>query len=966
MFLLFTLFSIFCLSECPLHAETSTYTPIENHALVPIYTPAFVNQKVEKIRLANGLEAYLISDPDTDQSGAVLSVRVGSWEDPIEYPGMAHFLEHLLFLGTKKYPEESGYQRFITEHGGIANAYTTHFYTSYMFSIENGAFEGALDRFSHFFKDPIFNPSGVARELRAIDQEYAKNLENDDMRLLYIDKQLANEQHPYHNFHIGNSKTLSKVSQTTLIDWYQKHYSANLMRLVVYSNLPIATLKEIVIADFKDVPTIGRSPYHPSEPLFPKVTSSQMVYIQPIKDARTLTLTWAIPSYITEKREAHTARLLCYILGDEGEKSLLAELKREKLADKIACGEYKLNDRESELYLEIELTNEGVRSVNQVIELCFQMIARIKEIGIPKYLFDDLQKVEMIHYQYQPREDLFSTLQRHADGIVYEELSTYPEQTWLTQKYDPELTQELLNAMTPNKARYYLAAPPSLTKQEPNKEEPWLNVGYALVPIDNQLIEQWTQAKPNPAMDLPPQNRFIPQHLSVIAASSQENKGNIPHPEAILNDERAQVYFLQDNRYHVPEIYWFFDIKTPKVDMGNANKMALADLYAKSVKEALNAISYPATIAGLNFEVKPTKFGIGITITGYGENAELLFKEILKGLKPQTMLSEGQFEIYKDALLREYQNFAKAMPIEQASEVLKSIIFKCYATKKQKAAALQKINLEQFDDFVAHLFDQTYVEGLLSGDMKRQQADSLIQQLFSTLHSNIFPKTKQKKREVIILPKQEGPFSWESITRSQGNAALLAVEYSDFSFKARASQQILMQAITEPFFSTLRTKQQTGYIVYTDEREVEKQLFNLFAVQSNTHSVRDLLARFELFIEGYLQELKHEITPERFKSLKASCLEPLEKPQKNLVDLSELLQKLAFEYQGDFDWISKRIQGIKDLSYDEFLEMAQKMLSRQNRQRIAILLKGVIPKDHLFNYVPLKSIPSLRKQCSYE
>ncbi len=57
-----------------------------------------------------------------------------------------------------------------------------------MFSINNAAFEEGLDRFSNFFKEPLFNPSGVSRELQAIDQEYAKNLENDDVRAFYVDK----------------------------------------------------------------------------------------------------------------------------------------------------------------------------------------------------------------------------------------------------------------------------------------------------------------------------------------------------------------------------------------------------------------------------------------------------------------------------------------------------------------------------------------------------------------------------------------------------------------------------------------------------------------------------------------------------------------------------------------------------------------------------------------------------------
>ncbi|HRD55976.1 MAG TPA: insulinase family protein, partial [Parachlamydiaceae bacterium] len=139
----------------------SSYTVIEDLAKEPILTPSFRHQKTLKIRLANGLEALLISDPMIDQSGAVLTVKTGSFEDGEETPGIAHFLEHMLFLGTKKYPQESGYQHFIAENGGLTNAFTSNDFTAYIFSVNNNAFLEALDRFSEFFKEPLFNPSGV-------------------------------------------------------------------------------------------------------------------------------------------------------------------------------------------------------------------------------------------------------------------------------------------------------------------------------------------------------------------------------------------------------------------------------------------------------------------------------------------------------------------------------------------------------------------------------------------------------------------------------------------------------------------------------------------------------------------------------------------------------------------------------------------------------------------------------------
>jgi insulysin len=84
----------------------------------------------------------------------------------IRYEGTAHFLEHMLFLGTKKYPNEYDYERYISDSNGSLNGYTSNDHSMYYFSsLDPKHFHGALDRFSRFFYEPLFNPSCVEREM---------------------------------------------------------------------------------------------------------------------------------------------------------------------------------------------------------------------------------------------------------------------------------------------------------------------------------------------------------------------------------------------------------------------------------------------------------------------------------------------------------------------------------------------------------------------------------------------------------------------------------------------------------------------------------------------------------------------------------------------------------------------------------------------------------------------------------
>ena len=75
----------------------------------------------------------------------------------------------MLFLGTEKYPDEKSYKEYLTSNGGSANAYTSMEHTNYYFSVNSRALNGALDRFSEFFKSPLFTPSATMREMNAVD-----------------------------------------------------------------------------------------------------------------------------------------------------------------------------------------------------------------------------------------------------------------------------------------------------------------------------------------------------------------------------------------------------------------------------------------------------------------------------------------------------------------------------------------------------------------------------------------------------------------------------------------------------------------------------------------------------------------------------------------------------------------------------------------------------------------------------
>ena len=143
--------------------------------------PTIVKSNCDKreykyFQLPNKLRVVLIHDPEADKSACALDVNVGCSLDPKPYYGTAHFLEHMLFQGTEKYPRENEYIEFMANNGGANNAFTSLVNTNYHFDCSNDAFEEGLDRIAQFFICPNFSENSSEREVKAVDSEYNMSL----------------------------------------------------------------------------------------------------------------------------------------------------------------------------------------------------------------------------------------------------------------------------------------------------------------------------------------------------------------------------------------------------------------------------------------------------------------------------------------------------------------------------------------------------------------------------------------------------------------------------------------------------------------------------------------------------------------------------------------------------------------------------------------------------------------------
>ncbi|AHG39167.1 peptidase M16 [Pseudomonas syringae CC1557] len=199
-----------------------------------------------RITLANGLSVIVCHDSRLKRSAASLRVAAGSHDVPQAWPGLAHFLEHLFFLGTERFPAKENLMTFVQRHGGQVNASTRERTTDFFFELPQAAFAQGLERLCDMLARPRMTLADQLREREVLHAEFIAWL--GDVEAQHHMRLLApiNPQHPLRGFHAGNRYSLSVPNpafQRALHDFHSRFYQAGQMTLCLTGPQSLAELE---------------------------------------------------------------------------------------------------------------------------------------------------------------------------------------------------------------------------------------------------------------------------------------------------------------------------------------------------------------------------------------------------------------------------------------------------------------------------------------------------------------------------------------------------------------------------------------------------------------------------------------------------------------------------------------------------------------------------------------------------
>jgi insulysin len=608
----------------PTTTTTTTTTPSSSSSRIIADDADFVKPDRDRrlyrtIQLHNNLQVLLVSTQLTPGStgieAASVHVQAGHFDDTI--PGLAHFHEHLLFLGTQKYPDEDEYESYLQRYGGHSNAYTDMEDTNYYFSItteappaaaaaaeneknnsnNNGSTSteglyGALDRLAQFFISPKFDADVSDREINAIDSEYRNGLTSESWRNFQLIKSTCHPDHPFAKFGCGNKETLTSQGLDALLQelhtFWDKYYQTYNLRLAVVGHGSLDSLQATVEQTFGQLPVSTGEPrrLHKSRPnqLFtrehavynvPAFSASNTIptkqlgrirRIKPLSELRSIKLLFVTPPLDDPRLDASKPyRTISHLLGHESPGSLHALLNEQGYIQGLSSG-IGIDTSDFSLFsLSVALTPKGWQEKQNVLDLVFQWIALLRDNQDKLYDYhQELKQLTTTNFRFRENgdpTDFCST----ASELLFEELDE-PGRLLVVQsetaaELEPEIVSAFFERLRPENCMISVHSSDFDDTVGEWQREKWYGATYQEEDIAPEQLKLWEHPpKIDSRLHLPKLNEYIPTDFSLRCDDNSTTVNASTVPPVTEEELHATPELLIDTPqlrlWHKMDRYW--------------------------------------------------------------------------------------------------------------------------------------------------------------------------------------------------------------------------------------------------------------------------------------------------------------------------------------------------------------------------------------------------------------------------
>ena len=214
----------------------------------------FITEKngIKEYKTQNGIRVLLKENHSIPLVTFSIWYKVGSRNENSGIRGIAHFLEHMMFKGTKKF-QKGEIPETIQRYGGVFNAFTYGDGTAYYETMPPKYLEKAIEIESDRMKNSIIDEKELALEKTVVLSELEGGLNNPAELLDQKVRNLAYEESPYKHPTIGYEEDIKKINQNIMKDFYSKHYNPNNSTIIIVGDFSKTNALNLIDKYFSNI-----------------------------------------------------------------------------------------------------------------------------------------------------------------------------------------------------------------------------------------------------------------------------------------------------------------------------------------------------------------------------------------------------------------------------------------------------------------------------------------------------------------------------------------------------------------------------------------------------------------------------------------------------------------------------------------------------------------------------------------
>lgn len=823
------------------------------------------------ITLDNGLRVLVVSDREAPMAGAAVVVGSGLYDDPTEFPGLAHFLEHMLFLGTQRFPVADEFQHYIQAHGGRYNAVTEGEKTSFFFSVQPEAFPEAIERLGDFFIAPTFDSTYVERELHAVDQEFQLYLHKDSWAIHEVNKETSNPEHPFYRYFGGNQETLGKnkvALEKALRMFFKQHYHAGNMTVVLVGPQSTQMLVTYARQHFSAVSPANNTiePLESPE-VFREADKGLDIHIKAKGEYRALTLTFPLArekDYTAKKY----AQCIALILGDEREGSVTQTLKKKQWITGASVSLERFSKIQEGLAFTFSLTDKGMAHIDDITRQVFTMVSMLRRQGVPKHVIEEMKHMDYVHFLYMEKQEAASFALSLANNMHERPLKEVISGDFLfledAVSYD-DLKKYLIQ-LKPENLRRLIIHP----KETGDKRSQWYEAEYRVKKLSLSELKKISQRQFFSGLAFAKENPFLPKQFT-LEAMDHHSKQAVP---VRLQESKMMVWHYPDVTFRQPRGVIFINFRMPWVVSTPQNNV-LAKVYTRMLMNTIKKQYYAAGLAGatIAFEVHPR--GLTMILSGYTDRQAELLEKILRSFQ-EFQGTKKDFEGVKETLCRQLNNVNQKTLLERSHLTLKTVLLSPFWHPDVLRAAGATVSYEAFSAFRKLFWDNVSVEMLVYGNYTAAQAQALSARVSKQL--TLQTPSVLEDTDVKMLALERGKQYYTTVSPEGNNHVLIGYLQNHAQNEVMIAKTLMLAHLLEvPYFQTIRVEKQLGYSVGMGAQIFKKSSGLLFWIQSGQARPATLISEIHSFFNVFNQQVT-EMDPAEFMAVKESLIQNIMKP----------------------------------------------------------------------------------------